>query len=168
VGSEPWSDSEETRISYPELDEETRVARAAPAAAPADIDLERTRITGKAEDESEHTVLRGRRIGTPTPVVAPDATGEYRAPSVEPGARVAYTPRDASVVAPVSRVILSAPTERSRLSASPSELREAAQRAARRRARTLVISLALSVVLLAGAIVAAVIVVSSGALAPSL
>jgi hypothetical protein len=168
------SSDEDTRISRE--DEETAIAgRSSHAVTPApiqpleiDVDLERTRIAGHATDEAaEHTILRGRRVGTPAPIVDAAAHRGYRAPSVEPGASVTYGVNDRRAPVEVTRVVLNAPTERSRLVATPEELRAAAKAKAKRRATVLVILLVASVAAVAGAILL-VITLVSGADSPPL
>lgn len=157
---------EDTRVSP--ADEDTHPSdRSAPILPlPVEVDLERTRMSGRVEGQEDHTQLRGRRIGTAGPSVATGATGVYRAPSVEPGSRVSYSASDRSMPVAVTRVRLDAPTERSTLVATPSELREAARVRARRRMIALVVGLVVSVVAVAGGIIVAVTLLSSAASQP--
>ena len=161
------SSDEDTRISRE--DEETAIAgRSSFAATPApiqpldiDVDLERTRIAGSAAGEAEeHTVLRGRRVGTAAPIVDAAAHRGYRAPSVEPGGSVTYGVNDRRTPVEVTRVVLNAPTERARLVATPEELRAAAKAKAKRRATVLVVALVVSVAAVAGAIVLVITLIS--------
>jgi hypothetical protein len=160
------SADEDTRVSP--ADEDTHPSdRSAPILPlPADVDLERTRMSGRAEGADEHTELRGRRIGTAAPTVSTGTTGVYRAPSVEPGSRVSYGVSDKSMPVAVTRVRLDAPTERSTLAATPSELREAARQRARRRMIALVVGLLVSVIAVVGGVIVAVMLLSSGSGAP--
>lgn len=153
---------EVTRISP--ADEDTHPSdRSAPILPlPTDLDLERTRISGRSGDDAEHTQLSGGRGAGAAPSAA-GATGVYRAPSVEPGSRVSYGVSDRSMPVAVTRVRLDAPTERSTLAATPSELREAARQRARRRMIGLVVALLVSVVAVAGGVIVAVTLLSQGA-----
>lgn len=168
------SSDEETRISRE--DEETAIAgRASQPVTPApiqpldiDVDLERTRIAGHASDEGEeHTVLRGRRVGTPAPIVDSAARGAYRAPSVEPGGSVTYGVNDRRAPVEVTRVVLTAPTERSRLAATPEELRAASAARAKRRATILVVSLLVSALAVVGAVILVISLISGAETAPT-
>jgi hypothetical protein len=168
------TNDEETRISRE--DEETAIAgRAGHGVTPApiqpldiDLDLERTRIAGHASDEGEeHTVLRGRRVGTPAPIVDAAVQRAYRAPSVEPGGSVTYGVNDRPALVEVTRVVLNAPTERARLAATPEELRAASRAKAKRRAAILVIALVVSVAAVAGAIILVIALISGANPAPT-